>query len=42
MEGAFSFHGIKLPGIVYGLMVAADRTIEEERFTYRLPEWHLQ
>jgi hypothetical protein len=42
MGEAFKLHGIELPGIVDDLMVAAERTTEEERFTYRLPEWHLQ
>ena len=34
MEGAFRLHGIKLPGIVYGLMVAAERRIEEVRLIF--------
>jgi hypothetical protein len=39
---ALKLHRIEPPGIVDGLLVAAERTSEEERFTYRLPEWHLQ
>ena len=42
MEEAFSLHGIEPPGFVDGLLVAAERTTEEERFTFRLREWHLQ
>jgi hypothetical protein len=39
---AFKLHGIEPPGIVDGLLVAAELTTEEESFTFRLREWHLQ
>jgi|LakMenE27Jul10ns_1017307.scaffolds.fasta_scaffold00036_4 hypothetical protein len=42
MEEVFKLHRIELPGIVDGLLVAAERTSEEERFTCRLREWNLQ
>ncbi len=32
-------HGIELPRPVYSLMVSAERTIEDERFTFCLGEW---
>jgi hypothetical protein len=39
---AFKLHGIETPGIVDGLLLAAQLTTEEEGFTFRLREWHLQ
>jgi hypothetical protein len=39
LEDAFVVHGIELPGPVYSLMVSAERTNEDERFTFCLGEW---